>query len=60
MQYRLVKIPGMPIVGVESRYVLQVREGITHDATWTTVPIVLFQDLTESERHELAQVLHPR
>lgn len=56
MDYRLVKLPGMPLVGLESRYVLQVK-GPTHDSPWTTVPIVLFDQLTEAEQHELVSML---
>lgn len=59
-EYRLVKLPGMPLVGLESRYVLQVKTGPTHDSLWTTVPIVLAEGLTEAEQDEVAQALRSR
>lgn len=60
MEYRLVKLPGMPLVGLESRYVLQRKVTDLQMETWTTVPIVLAEQLTEAERSEMLKVLRRR
>lgn len=50
----------MPLVGLESRYVLQRKVTDLQMETWTTVPIVLAEQLTEAERSEMLKVLRRR